>query len=127
MMLKFSTEQFLPLGRDSYLRRLIALIRESFPRQADGFDDETLGQGLWEQTLLARRYGLDDERSAATFALTAWLLGKGFDRNIPALAQILDSDELSPSRKAQALLDFTRLLFHILEGGRTTIGQEAAP
>lgn len=127
MMLKFSTEQFLPLGRDSYLRRLIALIRESFPRQADGFDDETLGQGLWEQTLLARRYGLDDERSAATFALTAWLLGKGFDRNIPALAQILDSDELSPSRKAQALLDFTRLLFHILEGGRTAIGQEAAP
>ncbi len=127
MMLKFNAEQFLPLGRDCYLRRLIALIRESFPRQADGFDDETLGQGLWEQTLLARRYGLDDERSAATFALTAWLLGKGFDRNIPALAQVLGSDELSPSRKAQALLDFTRLLFHILEGGQTAIGQEAAP
>lgn len=116
MMLKFSPDQYWPLGRASYLQRLIALIREHFPRQAAEFDDETLSEGLWEQTLLARRYGLEDERSAATFALTAWLLGKGFDRNIPALAQILDSDELSPTRKAQALSDFTLLLFQILEG-----------
>ena len=29
------------------------------------------------------------------------------DRSVPALAQILDSDQLSPSRKAQALEDFT--------------------
>ncbi len=126
-MLKFSPDQYWLLGRENYLQRLLALIREHFPRQAAEFDDETLAEGLWEQTLLARRYGLEDERSAATFALTAWLLGKGFDRNIPALTQILDSDELSPTRKAQALSDFTRLLFHILEGGRTGSGTEASP
>ncbi len=126
-MLKFSPDPYWLLGRENYLQRLLALIREHFPRQAAEFDDETLAEGLWEQTLLARRYGLEDERSAATFALTAWLLGKGFDRNIPALTQILDSDELSPTRKAQALSDFTRLLFHILEGGRTGSGTEASP
>ncbi len=124
-MLKFSPDQYWLLGRENYLQRLLALIREHF-QQAAGFD-ETLGEELWEQALLARRYGLEDERSAATFALTAWLLGKGFDRNIPALTQILDSDELSPTRKAQALSDFTRLLFHILEGGRTGSGTEASP
>ena len=43
--------------------------------------------------------------------------GKGFDRNIPALRQILESDQLSPTRKAQALEDFTLLLFHQLGGG----------
>ena len=124
-MLKFSPDQYWLLGRENYLQRLLALIREHF-QQAAGFD-ETLGEELWEQALLARRYGLEDERSAATVALTAWLLGKGFDRNIPALTQILDSDELSPTRKAQALSDFTRLLFHILEGGRTGSGTEASP
>ena len=126
-MMKFRIEQYSDLGRAGYLQRLIALIREHFPHHAAEFDDETLGEGLWEQTLLAQRYGLEDERSAATFALTAWLLGKGFDRNIPALAQILDSAELSPTCKAQALWDFTRLLFHILEGGRTGSGTEASP
>lgn len=125
-MLKFRPDQYWPLGRASYLQRLIALIREHFPQAAE-FDDETLGAGLWEQAQLAKRYGLQDERSAATFALTAWLLGRGFDRNIPALTQILDSDELSPTGKAQALSDFTRLLFHILEGGRTCSGTEASP
>jgi hypothetical protein len=117
MMLKFSADQFDALGRESYLQRLIDLIHDHFPQLAAEFDQEALAEGLWEQTLLARRYGLDDERSAATFALTAWLLGKGFDRNIPALRQILESDQLSPTRKAQALEDFTLLLFHQLGGG----------
>lgn len=125
MMLKFDADQYVSLGRESYLRRLIALIHEHFPRLAAEFDQEALADGLWEQTLLAQRYGLDDERSAATFALTAWMLGKGFDRNIPALRQILESDQLSPTRKGQALLDFTLLLFHRLEGGVPAAEREA--
>ncbi|MEN9903979.1 MAG: hypothetical protein RLZZ555_544 [Pseudomonadota bacterium] len=125
MLLKFGADHYASLGRESYLRRLIAIIQEHFPGLAAEFDEEALADGLWEQTLLAKRYGLDDERSAATFALTAWLLGKGFDRNIPALRQILESDQLSPTRKAQALLDFTQLLFHQLEGGVPAIDKES--
>lgn len=120
MVLKFSSAQYDSLGRDGYLSRLTAIVREHFPRHAVEFDDDTLGRELWERTLLAHRYGLADERSAATFALTAWLLGKGFDRGIPALAQILDSGLVSPSRKARALEDFTLLLFHLLQGRPTT-------
>ena len=127
MMLKFNPDQYAQLGRASYLRRLIALIREHFPGHADGIDDEMLEQGLWEQTLLARRHGLEDERSAATFALTAWLLGKDFDRSMAALTRILESDLLSPTAKAQALEDFTLLLFHTLAGNKACCAGETSP
>lgn len=125
MVLQLEPAQYEAMGRTSYLQRLRALIREYFPRQSAGIDDDQMDERLWEQTLLARHYGLEDERSAASFALTAFLLGEGFDRSVPALAQILDSDQLSPSRKAQALEDFTLLLFSIL--GRQRKAQEAAP
>ena len=125
MVLQLEPVQYEAMGRASYLQRLRELIREHFPRQSAGIDDDRLDERLWAQTLLARRYGLEDERSAARFALTAFLLGEGFDRSVPALAQILDSDQLSPSRKAQALEDFTLLLFSIL--GRQRKAQEAAP
>lgn len=127
MVLQLEPVQYEAMGRASYLQRLRELIREHFPRQSAGIDDEKLDERLWAQTLLARRYGLEDERSAARFALTAFLLGEGFDRSIPALAQILDSDQLSPSRKAQALEDFTLLLFAILERQRSAAEQEPAP
>lgn len=127
MVLQLEPVQYEAMGRASYLQRLRELIREHFPRQSDGLDDDRLDERLWAQTLLARRYGLEDERSAARFALSAFLLGEGFDRSIPALAQILDSDQLSPSRKAQALEDFTLLLFAILERQRSAAEQEPAP
>lgn len=127
MVLQLEPVQYEAMGRASYLQRLRELIREHFPRQSAGIDDDRLDERLWAQTLLARRYGLEDERSAARFALSAFLLGEGFDRSIPALAQILDSDQLSPSRKAQALEDFTLLLFAILERQRSAAEQEPAP
>lgn len=127
MVLQLEPVQYEAMGRASYLQRLRELIREHFPRQSAGIDDDRLDERLWAQTLLARRYGLEDERSAARFALTAFLLGEGFDRSIPALAQILDSDQLSPSRKAQALEDFTLLLFSILGRQRSAADQEPAP
>lgn len=127
MVLQLEPVQYEAMGRASYLQRLRELIREHFPRQSAGIDDDRLDERLWAQTLLARRYGLEDERSAARFALSAFLLGEGFDRSIPALAQILDSDQLSPSRKAQALEDFTLLLFSILGRQRSAADQEPAP
>lgn len=127
MVLQLEPVQYEAMGRASYLQRLRELIREHFPRQSAGIDDDRMDERLWAQTLLARRYGLEDERSAARFALTAFLLGEGFDRSVPALAQILDSDQLSPSRKAQALEDFTLLLFSILGRQRSAADQEPAP
>lgn len=127
MVLQLEPVQYEAMGRASYLQRLRELIREHFPRQSAGIDDDRMDERLWAQTLLARRYGLEDERSAARFALSAFLLGEGFDRSVPALAQILDSDQLSPSRKAQALEDFTLLLFSILGRQRSAADQEPAP
>ncbi len=114
MALTFSAAQFEAIGRASYLRRMLDLIRGQYTNQAEGLGDTALREAIWEQTQLAGQYGLDDEQSAATFVLTAWLLGKGFDRRIPALAQILDSDQLCATDKAQALRDFALALFSIL-------------
>ena len=114
MALTFSAAQFEAIGRASYLQRMLDLIRGQYANQAEGLGDTSLREAIWEQTQLAGRYGLDDEQSAATFVLTAWLLGKGFDRRIPALAQILDSDQLCAADKAQALHDFTLVLFSTL-------------
>ena len=127
MVLRLMPDQYEAIGRASYLQRLRELIREYFPRQSAEIDDDRMDLLLWQQTLLAHSYGLEDERSAARFALTAFLLGEGFDRSVPALAQILDSDQLSPSRKAQALADFTLLLFSILERQPSAADQEPAP
>ena len=127
MVLRLMPVQYEAMGRANYLQRLRELIRHHFPQHSAGIDDDRMEQRLWEQTLLARRYGLEDERSAARFALSAFLLGEGFDRSVPALAQILDSDQLSPSRKAQALEDFTLLLFSLLERGQTAPAQELLP
>ncbi len=127
MVLRLMPVQYQAMGRASYLQRLRELIRQHFPQHSAGIDDDRMDQLLWEQTLLARHYGLEDERSAARFALTAFLLGEGFDHHVPALAQILGSDQLSPSRKAQALEDFTLLLFSILGRQRSAPDQELAP
>lgn len=127
MVLRLMPAQYEAMGRASYLQRLRELIRQHFPQQSAEIDDDRMDQLLWQQTLLARSYGLEDERSAARFALTAFLLGEGFDRSVPALAQILDSDQLSPSRKAQALEDFTLLLFSILGRQQSVTDQEPAP
>ncbi len=127
MALNLMPVQYEAMGRANYLQRLRELIREHFPSQSAGIDDDRMDLLLWQQTLLARRYGLEDERSAARFALTAFLLGEGFDRSVPALAQILDSEQLSPSRKAQALADFTLLLFSILGPQPSAADQEPAP
>ena len=57
---------------------------------------------------------MSDERSAATFVNTAWLLGEGFDERVPSLAQVLRAPELTASIKAKALDDFQRVVFHKL-------------
>ena len=67
---------------------------------------------------MALAHGLADEQSAATFVLTAWLFGEGFDERIPALAQVLAAPELSAADKARALQDFGTASFCTLAAAR---------
>lgn len=110
-LLSITGQQFRTLGRASFQKRMIGLIREDYPNQAASMTDDALGEEIWRQVERAARYKLGDEQSVAVFVITAWLLGPGFDERIPAMKQVVDSPELSSAGKAKALSDFTELVF----------------
>lgn len=115
MTIKISAEQYATLGRASFERRLLGIIRRNYGHPSADFSDEDLKKEIWQQVERAHQYGLKDELSAATFVLTAWLLGVNFDQRIPAIMQILNASELSSASKAQSLEDFTLSLFSALD------------
>jgi len=116
-MFTFTAAQLAGLGRSSLTRRLGELIRTHYPTHSSDVSPAEMDAVIGRQLGLAQRYGLDDERSASVFVLTAFLLGEGFDERVPALAQVLASDELTASAKAQAMEDFSRAVFGALEFG----------
>ena len=115
-MNQISSEQWKQLGRDSFDARLIAIIRRNHPDQADKMDFASMVKAFHGQAEKAKRYGLTDEHSAATFVYTAWLMGEEFDTRIPAVAQILNDRRMKAQEKAKALSNFSRLVFRTLGG-----------
>jgi uncharacterized protein (DUF2342 family) len=104
------------MGRDSFDARLIAVIRRNHPEQAAKMDLAQLVGAFRRQATKAQHYGLTDEHSAATYVYTAWLMGEEFDTRIPAVAQILADRRMKAAEKAQALSNFSRLVFRTLSG-----------
>ena len=113
-MNQISSEQWTQLGRDSFDARLIAIIRRNHPDQAARMDFASVVGAFHRQAAKARRYGLTDEHSAATYVYTAWLMGEEFDTRIPAIAQILNDKRTRAIDKAKALGNFSRLVFRTL-------------
>jgi hypothetical protein len=115
-MNQISSEQWGRMGRDSFDARLLAVIRRNHPEQAAKMDFGSLIDAFHRQAAKARRYGLNDEHSVATYVYTAWLMGEEFDTRIPAVAQILDDKKMLAPDKARALGNFSRLVFRTLSG-----------
>jgi len=113
-MNQISGEQWKQLGRDSFDARLIAIIRRNHPEQAQKMDFAAVVGAFHRQAAKAQAYGLTDERSAATYVYTAWLMGEEFDTRIPAIAQILNDKRMRALEKAKALGNFSRLVFRTL-------------
>jgi len=125
-MNQISSEQWKQLGRDSFDARLIAIIRRNHPDQAAKMDFASVVGAFHRQAAKAQHYGLTDERSAATYVYTAWLMGEEFDTRIPAVAQILNDKRLKAAEKARALGNFSRLVFRTLSGGATNDAARSA-
>jgi hypothetical protein len=66
----------------------------------------------------AQHYGMGTERDAASFVVTAFLLGEDFDHNFKAAGPVLTSTRLSGAEKAAWLEEWTTLMFSTLEEGR---------
>jgi hypothetical protein len=116
-MITIARDQWDRMGQASFDARLIGIIRRNHPEQASRIDFTQLVGAIHRQTAKAQRYGLNDERSVATYVYAAWLLGEEFDRRIPALAQILHERNMPAADKAAALGNFSKLVFHTLSGG----------
>jgi len=125
-MKQISREQWNRLGQDSFDARMVAVIRRHHPEQAARMDFPALVGAIRRQAERARGHGLADERSVATYVYTAWLMGEEFDRRIPAVAQILQDEAMAAGDKAQALTDFSRLVFRALGNGANDAGRRAA-
>ena len=107
-MNQISMQQWHDLGRESFETRLVGVIRRSYPLQSAGAGEPRLRALVAEQLPRARRYGLVDERSAATFVCAAWTLGHGFDERVPFLSQTLNAPGLSAQTKSTMLASVWR-------------------
>ncbi len=113
-MIHITSEQMARMGWLAFEARLVALVRECYPRQCAHLDNEQMRVAIRPQMARARQHGLTDERSMATFVNAAWLLGENFDERIPALAQVLAAPTLAAADKARAIDDFQRAVFDAL-------------
>jgi hypothetical protein len=121
-MTTISLDQWKRMGQGSFDERLIGIIRRNHPEQAGRLAFPELVGAIHRQAARAATYGLNDERSVATYVYTAWLLGEEFDQRIPAIAQILTEKTMPSIDKAEALGNFTKLVFHQLDGATAAQG-----
>lgn len=125
-MVTISQAQWDKMGQDSFDARLIAIIRENYPDQAARIPFAELVGAMHRQIAQARCYGLHDEHSVAVYVYTAFLLGEEFDRRIPGISQILRERRMPSPKKAEALSNFSKLVFHTLEGGAAPAAARSA-
>ncbi len=115
-MTTITPEQYKTMGQQSFDARLVGILRQNHPEQLARMEFPSLVGAIHRQSANAQRYGLNDERSVATYVYTAFLLGEEFDRRIPALSQILRERKMPAREKAAALSNFSKLVFNKLGG-----------
>lgn len=111
MALKITKRQMEYLADDVLTRRIIATLREKFPTEIATEDPQRLSATVRGQIGLARQYGFVSEYGVTTFVATAWMLGLGFDKKLPAVAECLARANMSEEDKALWLEQFSILLF----------------
>jgi hypothetical protein len=102
------------MGELWFLQRFRSVLLESF-EEARRIPIEDLNATVLEQLRKAERYGLVSEQQAATFVMTAWLLGSDFDMLFPAVRERLSDPRLSQRTKAKWLEAFAERLLSALE------------
>ncbi len=113
-MLKIGAEQYAAIGERSFAARMDTLLRRHFPKETAGLERGALDAEVLRQAVVAGRYGLQSEQGVATFILSAWLLGPGFDARIPAITERLADSQLAEAEKAAWLEAFSSALLHAL-------------
>ena len=119
MPLTVHPHQFQHLGESHFVNKLRGILLEGASDPAATRAEMASPQGeaaLRAQIASARRHGMASELDIARYVITAWLLGPDFDTRFPAMAEVLASDRLTPSQKAEALERITETLLATLRG-----------
>lgn len=103
MAIAFNQHQMGRLTDRCFEQRLIQLLCRSDPAAGRAFQAPDGLAELRRQCAKARRCGMQAELDIARYVITAWLLGPDFDERFPAMAEILGSDRISASQKAEAI------------------------
>ncbi len=107
-------EQLASLGESRFRDRFRALLKECF-EDARSISPDDLNAAISSQLKKAERYGLTSEQPAATYIMSAWLLGSDFDARFPAVGERLADENTSQADKAKWLETFTTTLLDSLE------------
>jgi hypothetical protein len=94
---------------------MAALLTRQYPEEVAKLDEVEFRQGIITQTKKAGIYGLTIEQPAGMFVVCAWVLGVGFDEEIPAVGEMLRRQDLSQEEKAQWLETFLITLVEVHE------------
>lgn len=113
-MLIIRNDQMAALGVSRFTERMAELLREEFVEVADVQVDK-LKEELRRQIEKAADYGLESEQHVAAFVITAWLMGKDFDRTYEAAGHVLASQEFTADDKTVWLEDWVDAIFSSLE------------
>jgi len=103
MAIAFNQHQMGRLSDRRFEQRLIQLLCRADPAAGRAFQAPDGLAELRRQCAKARRFGMQAELDIARYVITAWLLGPDFDERFPAMAEILGSDRISASQKAEAI------------------------
>jgi hypothetical protein len=102
------------IPRAEFRRSLVQFLRENFD-DAKAMPAPELEGSVDLCLAKSERYGLETGQDAATFTVTAYLLGLDFDRDFPAATDVLLSPVLASPDKAEWLREWTEELFRTLE------------
>ena len=103
MVLRISAERLNEVARKRFEERLIKLILQHEPVGAQDIDTAEGRGEVRRQCQRAKGYGLASESDLARYVVTAWLMGPDFDRDQGAMREVLTSNSLTPTQKADGI------------------------
>jgi hypothetical protein len=113
-MFTITESRFTQMGEASFVDRMRSVLLEAFPEQIRAVPSAELSAEILRQARRAEAYGLTSELSAATFVLTAWMLGLDFDTRFEDVQRTLASTWLTQDQKSSWLESFSVKLLQLL-------------
>ena len=111
--MQLDADQVAELAERRFEKRLVELLIAGDPAAGAAFSSPEGLPELRVQIAKARSHGMLGELDIARYVITAWTLGPDFDERFPAMAEILQTDRLTPTQKADAI---ERVCVEVLAG-----------